>query len=88
MEVNIHYAKTHLSRLIQKALEGEEVTISKAGKPLVRLNPVEPKKPILGSARGQFELPEGWDAPMTDEELDEAFGPGVFTNTPSEPERE
>lgn len=88
MEVNIHEAKTQLSRLIQRALAGEEVTIAKAGKPLVRLTPVEKRKPILGSARGMFELPEGWDAPMTDAELDEVFGPGVFTDTKTEPEKE
>ena len=74
MEVNIHEAKTHLSRLIERALAGEEVTIAKAGKPVVRLIPVEPKKPILGSARGTFELPEGWDDPMTEEELAEWEG--------------
>ena len=81
MEVNIHQAKTQLSRLIQQALAGEEITIAKAGKPLVRLTPIAKKIPVLGSARGTFELPEGWDAPMTDAELDEVFGPGVFTDT-------
>ena len=88
MEVNIHEAKTQLSRLIQRALAGEDVTIAKAGKPLVRLTPVEVKKPVLGSARGTFDLPEGWDAPMTDAELDEVFGPGVFTETKTESDQE
>jgi prevent-host-death family protein len=86
MEVNIHEAKTQLSRLIQRALAGEEVTIAKAGKPLVRLTPIEVKKPVLGSARGTVTYTEGWDAPMTDAELDEAFGPGVFTDTKSDAE--
>jgi prevent-host-death family protein len=71
MEVNMHEAKTHLSRLIERALAGEEVIVAKAGKPLVRLTPIVKKKPIFGSARGTFVLPEGWDAPMTDEELAE-----------------
>jgi len=39
MEVNIHEAKTHLSKLIEKALAGEAVVIVKAGKPVVRLAP-------------------------------------------------
>ncbi|MEO8096455.1 MAG: type II toxin-antitoxin system prevent-host-death family antitoxin [Acidobacteriota bacterium] len=69
MEVNIHEAKTQLSKLIERALAGEEVTIAKAGKPLVKLIPIAVKMPVLGSARGTFELPEGWDDPMTEEEL-------------------
>ena len=81
--VNVHEAKTHLSRLIQKALAGEEVTIAKAGKPLVKLTPVEEKKmPILGSARGTITLLPGWDDDMTEEELkewqeSELFPPGA-----------
>jgi prevent-host-death family protein len=78
MEVNIHHAKTHLSRLIEQAMAGEEVTIAKAGKPMVRLVPVEVKKPILGSGRGTITMTEGWDDPMTDEEFDELFGGDIF----------
>ncbi len=71
MEVNIHEAKTHLSRLVERALAGEEVTIAKAGKPVVRLIPIEPKKPVLGSARGTVQYSDDWDAPMTREQLAE-----------------
>ncbi|MEP7354048.1 MAG: type II toxin-antitoxin system prevent-host-death family antitoxin [Acidobacteriota bacterium] len=78
MEVNIHQAKTHLSRLIEQALSGEEITIAKAGKPMVRLVPIEVKKPVLGSARGTFTLKEGWDDPLTDSEFDELFGGEIF----------
>lgn len=78
MEVNIHHAKTHLSRLIEQALAGEEVVIARAGKPVVKLTPIERKKPILGSARGTFELPEGWDDPMTEEELSEWYDGPIF----------
>ena len=74
MEVNIHQAKTQLSRLIERALQGEEVTIAKAGHPLVRLIPIQKPKPVLGSARGQFKLPPGWDDPLTDQEIEELFG--------------
>jgi prevent-host-death family protein len=78
MEVNIHEAKTHLSRLIERALAGEDVIVAKAGKPLVRITPIALKKPVLGSARGMFTLPPGWDAPMTDEELAEWEDGPVF----------
>ena len=44
MEVNIHEAKTHFSRLLQRVANGEEVTIARAGVPVARLVPVEPKK--------------------------------------------
>ena len=42
MQVNLHDAKTHLSRYVAHALEGHEVVIAKAGRPLVRLVPLEP----------------------------------------------
>jgi len=70
VEVNIHEAKTQLSRLIERALKGEEVTIAKAGHPLVRLNPLQAEKPVLGSARGLVKIARGWDRPMTDEEVE------------------
>ena len=71
MEVNIHEAKTNLSRLIERALTGEEVIIAKAGKPVVRLVRIEVQKPVLGGARGQFTLKPGWDAPLTEDEMEE-----------------
>jgi len=74
VEVNIHQAKTHLSRLIEQALAGEEVIIAKAGAPLVRLVRIEHAKPELGSAHGQFTLTEGWDSPLTGDEVDALFG--------------
>ena len=51
MEVNIHEAKTQLSRLIECALKGEEVTIAKAGRPLVRLIPIQAEKPAWKCTR-------------------------------------
>ncbi len=44
MEVNIHEAKTHFSRLLQRVAAGEEVVIARAGVPVARLVAVEPKK--------------------------------------------
>ena len=74
MEVNIHEAKTHLSRLIERAVSGEDVIIAKAGNPLVRLVRIEQSIPILGSARNAFVLNDIWDAPLNDSELSELFG--------------
>ena len=56
MVVNIHEAKTHLSRLLQRVAEGEEVTIARAGVPVAKLIPVEVKKNVrpLGFARGEI----------------------------------
>jgi prevent-host-death family protein len=70
MESNIYEAKTKLSQLVERAMSGEEVIVAKAGKPTVRLVPADsPPKRILGSASGTIRYAEGWDAPMTDEEL-------------------
>ena len=74
MEVNTHEAKTHLSKLIERAMAGEEVIIAKAGKPLVKLVRIEREKPVLGSAQGTVTFKEGWDDPLTDAELKDLFG--------------
>lgn len=70
--VNIHAAKTHLSRLVDAAAKGEEVVIARAGKPVARLVPFEaPKKPdrVLGTMAGQFTIPADFDAPLPDDVL-------------------
>ena len=73
VEVNVHEAKTHLSRLLEQALAGEEVIIMRSGRPLVRLTPVEsaPMHRKLGTAKGVFVVPDDFDAPLPDEVLDE-----------------
>lgn len=64
-QVNIHEAKTHLSRLIEKALRGEKVVIAKRDKPLVRLEVEKPGKPasLAGAWRGLVldEAPDCWE---------------------------
>ena len=50
MQVNLHDAKTHISRYVAHALEGHEVVIAKAGRPLLRLVPLEP--PAQGRCGG------------------------------------
>jgi prevent-host-death family protein len=71
--INIHQAKTHLSRLLEQALAGEDVVIMKAGKPLVRLTPVAaaPVKRKIGTAVGDFTVPDDFDAPLPDRVLGE-----------------
>jgi len=71
--VNIHQAKTHLSRLLEQALAGEDVVIMKAGKPLVRLTPVAaaPVKRKIGTAGGDFTVPDDFNAPLPDRVLAE-----------------
>jgi prevent-host-death family protein len=66
MEVNIHEAKTHLSRLLQRVAMGEEVIIAKAGTPVAKLVAVEgrPNKRRLGSAKGQFTVPDDFNDPL------------------------
>ena len=74
MEVNIHEAKTHLSRLLERVAMGEEVIIAKAGKPVAKLVPVEvrPKKRVLGSAKGEFTVPEDFNDPLP-KEIEDLF---------------
>ena len=73
MEVNVHAAKTHLSRLLEQAMAGEEVIIMRSGRPLVRLTPVAsaPLRRKLGTAKGQFVVPPDFDAPLAEEVLQE-----------------
>ena len=70
---NLHEAKTHLSRLVDAALTGEEVVIARAGRPLVRLVPIEPpaKKRRLGMDAGKIVIADDFDAPMP--ELEQLF---------------
>jgi prevent-host-death family protein len=76
MEVNIHEAKTHLSRLLQRVADGEEVTIARAGKPVARLVAVEPKTEVrpLGFAQGQIWIADDFDAPLPDDLLKAFYG--------------
>jgi len=70
--VNVHEAKTHLSRLLVDVENGQEVTIARAGRPVARLVPATPpRKRELGQERGQIWIAPDFDAPMPDEWLDE-----------------
>ncbi|HEY3119081.1 MAG TPA: type II toxin-antitoxin system Phd/YefM family antitoxin [Vicinamibacteria bacterium] len=64
--VNVHEAKTHLSRLLARVARGEEIVIAKAGKPVARLLPFveRPKERVLGFDRGKIWIADDFDAPM------------------------
>ena len=64
--VNIHQAKTHLSRLLVRVAEGEEVVIARAGTPVARLTRYTGAKPrrTLGRDQGLFVVPDDFDAPL------------------------
>jgi len=72
--VNIHAAKTQLSRLVEAAAAGEEIIIAKAGKPVARLGPLvcSQRRRRLGVLAGKLSVPEDFDAPLPDEVI-EAF---------------
>lgn len=76
MDVNIHYAKTHLSKLLQRAEEGEEITIARDGVPVARLVPVA--KPVqrrqLGTYRDRVWIADDFDSPLPSEILDAFAG--------------
>jgi len=71
--VNVHEAKTHLSKLLSRVSAGEEIIIAKAGKPVARLMPLE--KPVSdrkpGLDRGKFVVPDDFDAPLPNDVLDD-----------------
>ena len=69
MEVNIHEAKTNLSKLLERVALGEEVVIAKAGKPVAKLMPIRSARPRfrLGSAKGEFVVPEDFNDPLPTE---------------------
>jgi prevent-host-death family protein len=74
MEVNVHEAKTHLSRLLERVAMGEEIIIAKAGKPVAKLVPLDgqPKRRQLGSAKGDFTVPDDFNDPLS-KEIEDLF---------------
>jgi prevent-host-death family protein len=74
VEVNIHEAKTHLSRLLERVEQGEEVTIMRANVPVAKLVAARPSgtKRELGWAHGEFTVPDDFDAPLPPD-LEDSF---------------
>ena len=70
--VNVHEAKTHLSRLLERVSKGEEITIARAGKPVAKLVPVPPRvaRRTPGTGKGLFQMSPDFDAPLPADILD------------------
>lgn len=80
--MNIHEAKTHLSRLLQRVAAGEEITIARAGKPIAKLIAAGPsggRRP-MGMDRGKVWIADDFDAPNP--ELEALFYDAPLTTTP------
>ncbi len=77
-KVNIHEAKTHLSRLVEQAAKGDAFIIAKAGKPLVKVTPIDetplpaPNRRGIGCMAGEFTVPDDFNE-MGREEIERMF---------------
>lgn len=73
---NVHDAKTHLSRLLERVAQGEEVIIAKSGRPVAKLVRVtaEPRRP--GRLKGRIQMGDDFDDPLPDEILKAFHGEG------------
>ena len=75
--VNIHEAKTHLSKYLEKASAGEKILVCKRNVPIAQIVPVEKpltqKRPI-GLAEGEFTVPQDFNDPLPDEEINAFYG--------------
>jgi antitoxin (DNA-binding transcriptional repressor) of toxin-antitoxin stability system len=69
--VNIYEAKTHLSRLVDRAAAGEEIIIARSGKPVVRLSRLDPPTHtiVFGVLQGRVEVADDFDAPLPEDVL-------------------
>lgn len=78
--VNMHEAKTHLSRLVDRAARGEPFVIAKAGKPMVQVIPLSAPSPEeirrLGFMAGEIKVPDDFDR-MGEAEIERMFGSGA-----------
>lgn len=66
MQINVHEAKTHFSKLLARVKKGEEIIIAKAGEPIARLVPVahRPSRRTPGSAKGKIAVMPGFEEPL------------------------
>ncbi|MDO9534822.1 MAG: type II toxin-antitoxin system Phd/YefM family antitoxin [Bacillota bacterium] len=73
IQVNIHEAKTHLSKLLVRVKEGQEVIIAKGGKPIAKLIPIveKPVRRIPGTAKNQIFVSPSFYDPLPDNVLEE-----------------
>ena len=75
---NMHDAKTHLSRIIERVERGEEIVIDRAGIPVARVVPLVRRvnRTAVGSLAGKLDLSGDWDSPRTNAEIAADFGLG------------
>jgi prevent-host-death family protein len=83
MKVNIHEAKTHLSRLLQRVAAGEEITIARAGVPVAKLIAAGSQSKLrpMGIDKGKIWIAEDFDAP--DPALEALFYDAPITSAPA-----
>jgi len=74
--INIHEAKTHLSRIVDEVAAGAEVIIAKAGRPMARLSPIATpvKKKQLGLLKGRIKVADDFNAPLDETTLSDFEG--------------
>lgn len=70
--INIHQAKTNFSKLVEAAIQGDEIIIAKAGKPVAKLVAITPQKPKRspGLLKGKIKIASDFDAPLPADMLD------------------
>ncbi len=70
--VNIHEAKTHLSKLVEAVSKGQEIIIAKSGKPIAKLTGIKVARPIRkpGFLKGKIRIADDFDAPLPEDLLD------------------
>ena len=70
--VNIHEAKTHLSRLAEEVAAGEEIIVAKAGKPMMKMVPLSnvTQSRVIGMLKGKIHIAKNFDAPLPNDVLD------------------
>lgn len=71
-QVNVHEAKTHLSKLLERVSDGETIIIARSGTPVAKLSPLDgsPTAGRLGYLLGQFAVPDDFDSMGTDDLVD------------------
>ena len=73
--VNIHEAKTHFSKLVDSVINGNEILIAMAGRPVAKLGPISKKPPRrFGVMKGKVKMAKDFDAPLSDEIIAEFEG--------------
>lgn len=66
---NVHEAKTHLSRLLERVEQGENIVIARGGRPIARLVPIQQETRKPGRLAGKIRMAEDFDAPLPTEIL-------------------